>query len=76
VELSSKLRFFYKEDNYKTIPSGFLTCIRLNPDLDISVNYVAAYLRYKENSIIINDKKPKKTGDKKPKNSTDSVRYL
>lgn len=62
-----KVAIFYKENIYKTIPSGFLTCIRLNPDLDISVNYVAAYLRHKENSIITGRKNIKKQADKKPK---------
>lgn len=47
-----KVAIFYKEDTYKTIPSGFLTCIRLNPDLNISVNYVAAYLRSQESVIL------------------------
>jgi hypothetical protein len=62
-----KVAIFYKEDAYKTIPSGFLTCIRLNPDLNISVNYVATYLRHKENSIIMGNKKTQKINDKKPK---------
>ncbi|MDR1104229.1 MAG: restriction endonuclease subunit S [Endomicrobium sp.] len=62
-----KVAIFYKEDTYKTIPSGFLTCIRLNPELNISVNYVAAYLRHKENSIIVGEKNIKKQIDKKPK---------
>jgi type I restriction enzyme M protein len=43
----------FKEDNfYKTIPSGFFTCIRLNKKNKISVRYIAAYLRYKESNII------------------------
>ncbi|MDR0398670.1 MAG: restriction endonuclease subunit S [Endomicrobium sp.] len=62
-----KVAIFYKEDTYKTIPSGFLTCIRLNLDLNISFNYVAAYLRHKENSIIMGEKNIKKQIDKKPK---------
>jgi hypothetical protein len=62
-----KVAVFQKEDNYKTIPSGFLTCIRLNPDLNISVNYVAAYLRHKESRIISVGKSAKKPSDKKPK---------
>jgi hypothetical protein len=47
-----KVAIFQKQDNYKTIPSGFLSCIRLNPYLNTSVNYVVAYLRHKESSII------------------------
>ncbi|MDR1926380.1 MAG: restriction endonuclease subunit S [Endomicrobium sp.] len=62
-----KVAIFYKEDAYKTIPSGFLTCIRLNPELNISVNYVAAYLRHKGNSIIQGVNNTKKISDKKPK---------
>ncbi|MDR3306575.1 MAG: restriction endonuclease subunit S [Endomicrobium sp.] len=62
-----KVAIFNKEDTYKTIPSGFLTCIRLKPELNISVNYIAAYLRRKENSIITGEKNIKKTNDKKPR---------
>ncbi|MDR3306495.1 MAG: restriction endonuclease subunit S [Endomicrobium sp.] len=63
-----KVAIYYKDGAYKTIPSGFLTCIRLNPELNISANYVAAYLRHKENNIIMsNAKNVKKTSDKKPK---------
>jgi hypothetical protein len=62
-----KIAVFQKEDTYKTIPSGFLTCIRLNPELNISVNYIAAYLRLKENSIIQSKKTIKKTSTNKPK---------
>ncbi|MDR3092746.1 MAG: restriction endonuclease subunit S [Endomicrobium sp.] len=62
-----KIAVFQKEDTYKTIPSGFLTCIRLNPDLNISVNYIAAYLRHKENNIIQGRNSIKGTSDKKPK---------
>ncbi|MDR3256308.1 MAG: restriction endonuclease subunit S [Endomicrobium sp.] len=63
-----KVAIYYREGSYKTIPSGFLTCIRLKLELNISANYVAAYLRHKENSIIIaNAKNIKKTDDKKPR---------
>jgi mRNA-degrading endonuclease RelE of RelBE toxin-antitoxin system len=65
-----KVSIFYKEDTYKTIPSGFLTCIRLNPDMNISPTYVAAYLRHKESNIInirLGNKSVKKTSNKKPK---------
>jgi hypothetical protein len=62
-----KIAVFQKEDTYKTIPSGFLTCIRLNPELNISVNYIAAYLRHKESSIIQSKKTIKKTSTNKPK---------
>ena len=62
-----KVAIFQKQDNYKTIPSGFLSCIRLNMDLNISVNYVAAYLRHKESSIISAKNSVKKTSSQKPK---------
>jgi hypothetical protein len=62
-----KIAVFQKEDAHKTIPSGFLTCIRLNPELNISVNYIAAYLRHKESSIIQGNKGIKKISNKKPK---------
>jgi len=62
-----KVAIFHKGNSYKTIPSGFLTCIRLNPDLNMSVNYVAAYLRHKENSIITNNRNSKKINDRKTK---------
>ncbi|MDR2426380.1 MAG: restriction endonuclease subunit S [Endomicrobium sp.] len=62
-----KVAIYAKDGNYKTIPSGFLTCIRINPELDISVNYVAACLRHKENSIISKCKTVKNIGNKKPK---------
>ncbi|MCA6072593.1 MAG: restriction endonuclease subunit S [Endomicrobium sp.] len=62
-----KIAVFQKEDAHKTISSGFLTCIRLNPELNVSVNYIAAYLRHKENTIILGDKNIKKSDDKKPK---------
>jgi hypothetical protein len=58
---------FSKPDNQKTIPSGFLTSIRLKPELNISVHYVAAYLRHIENDIIIKSSKTEDTNDKKPK---------
>ncbi|MDR3048814.1 MAG: restriction endonuclease subunit S [Elusimicrobiota bacterium] len=61
-----KVAIYYKKDCYKTIPSGFLTCIRLNPDLHMSVNYVVAYLRHKEKDII-NAKNTSQTNDRKPK---------
>ncbi len=61
-----KVAIFYKEDTYKTIPSGFLTCIRLNLDLNISVNYIVSYLRHKEKDII-NVKKNIKINTPKPK---------
>ncbi|MDR3275286.1 MAG: restriction endonuclease subunit S [Endomicrobium sp.] len=62
-----KVAIFQKQDNYKTIPSGFLSCIRLNPDLNISVNYVAAYLRHKESSIISASNSVKKSSVQNPK---------
>jgi hypothetical protein len=55
-----KVAIFYRKDNYKTIPSGFLTCIRLNPDLNISANFIATYLRHKKNSIVLGNKKIRK----------------
>jgi nitrate reductase NapAB chaperone NapD len=58
---------YYKDGNCKTIPSGFLTCIRLNPELNTSVNYIAACLRYKEDSIISRSKTAKNTSNKKSK---------
>ena len=36
-------------------------------ELDISINYVAAYLRHKRSSIISVNKSVKKSSDKKPK---------
>jgi hypothetical protein len=62
-----KVAIYSKDGNYKTIPSGFLTCIRLNPELNISVSYVAACLRHKENDITLRGKTIKKTIGKKPK---------
>jgi hypothetical protein len=62
-----KVVIFSKKDNQKTIPSGFLTCIRLKPELNISVYYVAAYLRHIENDIITENKKTEDANDKKPK---------
>jgi hypothetical protein len=63
-----KVAIYYKEGNCRTIPSGFLTCIRLNPALNISVNYIASYLRYQESSIILRCRIiKKKTSDRKPK---------
>ena len=62
-----KVVIFQKQDNYKTIPSGFLSCIRLNTDLNISVNYIAAYLRHKESSIISTNNSVKKSNSQKPK---------
>ncbi|MDR2818123.1 MAG: restriction endonuclease subunit S [Endomicrobium sp.] len=55
-----KVAIFSKEDNQKTIPSGFLTCIRLKPELNMSAHYVAAYLRHIENDIISGKKQIKK----------------
>jgi mRNA-degrading endonuclease RelE of RelBE toxin-antitoxin system len=62
-----KVSIYYKDGSYKTIPSGFLTCIRLNPELNISANYVVAYLRHKGNSIISKGKNIKNVSNKKPK---------
>jgi hypothetical protein len=62
-----KVAIFYKEDNQKTIPSVFLTCIRLKPELKISVNYIAAYLRHSGNDIILKRQKTQNLKDKKPK---------
>jgi hypothetical protein len=62
-----KVAIFTKSDNQKTIPSGFLTCIRLKSELEMSVNYVAAYLRHIENDIIKKRGEEEKTNEKKPK---------
>jgi hypothetical protein len=62
-----KVAIFAKQDNQKTIPSGFLTCIRLKPELKMSVHYVTAYLRYIENDIIKKSSKTQNPNDKKPK---------
>ncbi|MDR2425960.1 MAG: hypothetical protein LBD46_02080 [Endomicrobium sp.] len=62
-----KAAIYSKEGNYKIIPSSFLTCIRLKPELNISASYVAAYLRHKENSIISKGKTINKSSEKKSK---------
>jgi hypothetical protein len=62
-----KVAIYYKDGNCKTIPSGFLTCIRLKPELNMSAHYVAAYLRHIENDIISGKKQVKKTNKQKPK---------
>ncbi|MDR1087491.1 MAG: restriction endonuclease subunit S [Endomicrobium sp.] len=62
-----KVAIFTKSDNQKTIPSGFLTCIRLKPELKMSVHYVAAYLRHIENDIIKHSSNTENAEDKKPK---------
>jgi hypothetical protein len=63
-----KIAIYYKDGNCKTIPSGFLTCIKVKSCLGYFPNYVAACLKHQESSIISRKTKSlKETNNRNPK---------
>ncbi|MDD3150512.1 MAG: restriction endonuclease subunit S [Candidatus Gastranaerophilales bacterium] len=54
-----------KENIDMTIPSGYLSCVRLSPKINISPNYVASYIRHLSLENIISKQNQKILPDRK-----------